>query len=190
MVTVIWSRLAVVAIGPPLVVVAGPARRRCHAGCGAGAPRAGRSSPPSTRGSRRATRSASRSGSGSRWLRRIVDRRRPRDQPGSLQHLEVLRDRRLRHRERRAQVAHRQVALGEAGEDRAAGGIGEGAEDGAQLVGHRFGRRLHNQTVIDCGMEPCGRAPVKPLRHPSLARVRYGGVDMSAWFATRLHQTG
>ena len=58
----------------------------------------------------------------------------PRDEAGALEHLEVPRDRRLRHRERGGEVPHGQVALGQASEDRPAGWIRERPEHLAELV--------------------------------------------------------
>ena len=70
----------------------------------------------------------------------------PGDQPCPLQHLEVPRDRRLRHRERTSELADGQVAaVGQPGEDRPTGRIGQGAEDGAELVW----LHLHNHYVIE-----------------------------------------
>src|SRR5215212_5020160 len=61
----------------------------------------------------------------------------PRDQAGPLEHLQVPRDRRLAHRKRLGELLHGRLALREAGDDRATGGIGERAEDQAELVlGH------------------------------------------------------
>ena len=57
-----------------------------------------------------------------------------RDQPGGLQHLEVPRDGRLGHRERRRELPHREVALRERREDRPPGGVREGPEHRVQLV--------------------------------------------------------
>src|ERR671919_935519 len=57
------------------------------------------------------------------------------DQPRSLEHLEVARDRRQAHRERFRQLVHCRLALGETGQDRAARGIGESGEGEAELVG-------------------------------------------------------
>src|SRR5262245_39611728 len=57
-----------------------------------------------------------------------------RDQAGVLEHLEVPGDGRLRHRERGREVPDRKVTLGEASEDRAAGGIRERPEHRAELV--------------------------------------------------------
>jgi hypothetical protein len=50
------------------------------------------------------------------------------DQPGPLEHLEVLGDRLDADRERRGELCHRGLALGEASEDGAACRIGEGRE--------------------------------------------------------------
>ena len=51
-----------------------------------------------------------------------------RNEPCPLEHLEVLRDRRLRHRERGRKLGDRQVAGRQAGKDGAASRVGEGAE--------------------------------------------------------------
>src|SRR5207247_1433691 len=66
-----------------------------------------------------------------------------RNQAGALQHLQVLGDRRLAHRERLGQLRHRRLTRRQAGEDRPPGGIGEGREDGVEAV-----CRLHNLLVI------------------------------------------
>src|SRR5881396_2853125 len=66
-----------------------------------------------------------------------------RNQAGALQHLQVLGDRRLAHRERLGQLGHRRLTRRHAGEDRTPRGIGEGREDGVEGV-----RRLHNLLVI------------------------------------------
>src|SRR5436309_9444925 len=61
-----------------------------------------------------------------------------RNQAGALQHLQVLGDRRLAHRERLGQLRDRRLTRRQAGEDRPPRGIGEGREDGVEAV-----RRLH-----------------------------------------------
>jgi hypothetical protein len=53
----------------------------------------------------------------------------PRDETRLLEHLEVLRDGRLGHRERRRQLADRQVALGQAGKDGTSGRVRQSSED-------------------------------------------------------------
>jgi len=58
-----------------------------------------------------------------------------RDQPGALEHLEVLRDRGLAHRERFRELHHRRLAPGEPREDRAARRIGERGEGGVESSG-------------------------------------------------------
>jgi hypothetical protein len=61
-----------------------------------------------------------------------------RDEPGALQDLEVLGDGLDADGEGLGEVADRRLALGEAREDRAPGGIGEGREGPRELVdGHR-----------------------------------------------------
>src|ERR1700689_2276046 len=57
------------------------------------------------------------------------------DQPGALQHFEVLRDGGHAHLERLGQLGHRRLARTEAGEDRAAGGIGQRRESRVELFG-------------------------------------------------------
>src|SRR5215204_1596220 len=57
------------------------------------------------------------------------------NQPRALEHLEVARDRGQADRERLRQLVHGRLALGEAGEYRAARRIGEGGEGEAELVG-------------------------------------------------------
>src|SRR5213596_235865 len=66
-----------------------------------------------------------------------------RNQAGALQHLQVLGDRRLAHRERLGQLRHRRLTRRQAGEDRPPGGIGEGCEDGVEAV-----CCVHNLLVI------------------------------------------
>ena len=56
----------------------------------------------------------------------------PRDQPRAFEHLEVARDRGLRHGERRRQLHHRRLPAGEAGQDGPARGIGQGGEGGVE----------------------------------------------------------
>src|SRR5688572_15646870 len=55
-----------------------------------------------------------------------------RDQPGALQYLEVLGDRRQAHVEGRGQLVHGGLARGQAREDRASGRIGERGEGGVE----------------------------------------------------------
>src|SRR5688500_8095565 len=57
------------------------------------------------------------------------------DQPGSLEHLEVLGDRLEADRERLRQLVHRRLALGQPGQDRAARGIRQRRERRAELLG-------------------------------------------------------
>src|SRR5687768_6261303 len=64
------------------------------------------------------------------------------DQPRSLEHLEVARDRRQGHWERLRQLAHGRLPLGQTGQDRAARRIGEGGEGEAELVGWHVGRHV------------------------------------------------
>ena len=65
-----------------------------------------------------------------------------RDQTGLLEKLEVLGDRGKRHVERLGQLRDRRLAGPQAGEDRPAGRIGEGGEDGAESVGRHFSFNL------------------------------------------------
>lgn len=57
------------------------------------------------------------------------------DEPRLLEHLEVLRDRRLAHVERFGEFGDRVDAGAQAIKDRPPGGVGEGAEDGVEGVG-------------------------------------------------------
>src|SRR5215467_4622919 len=57
-----------------------------------------------------------------------------RDQARPLENLEVLRDGRLRHLERLGQLPHGRLAVGQAGQDGAPGGVGESREDAAQAI--------------------------------------------------------
>src|SRR6185295_7880532 len=59
-----------------------------------------------------------------------------RDQPGALQHLEVLGDRRKAHVEGFGQLGDRRLAQRQPSQDRPAGRIGKGRKRGAQGVGH------------------------------------------------------
>src|SRR5687767_13362446 len=56
------------------------------------------------------------------------------DQPGSLEHPQVLGDRRLAQVERRGELGDRCLAAGEAGQDGAPGWIGQGREDRAEWI--------------------------------------------------------
>jgi hypothetical protein len=56
----------------------------------------------------------------------------PLDEPGALQHREVLADRGERHREGSGEVPDGRLAAGEAGEDGPARGVGERAEHDVQ----------------------------------------------------------
>jgi hypothetical protein len=56
-------------------------------------------------------------------------------EPGALEHADVLRDGGERHRESRGELADGAVAGGEAREDVAAGGVGEGGEGGVEGAG-------------------------------------------------------
>src|SRR5205807_10194890 len=69
------------------------------------------------------------------------------DHSRTLEHLEVARDRRQAHRERLRQLLHGRLALGEAGQDRAARRIGESGEGEAELVGWHVTVRLINETI-------------------------------------------
>src|SRR5829696_2568832 len=69
------------------------------------------------------------------------------DESRALEHLEVARDRRQAHRERLRQLVHGRLALGEAGEYRATGRIGEGGEREAELVGRHVTVRLINASI-------------------------------------------
>ncbi len=57
------------------------------------------------------------------------------DKAGALQHLEVLGDGGKAHLEGRGQFRDRGLARGQASQDRAPGGIGEGGEGGAEAIG-------------------------------------------------------
>src|SRR5438045_7555491 len=65
----------------------------------------------------------------------------PRDEPRTLEDLEVLRDRRKRHVEGLRQLSDRRLTRGEAREDRPPGRIGDGRERRAKPVG-RHARTL------------------------------------------------
>src|SRR4051794_4430928 len=69
------------------------------------------------------------------------------DQPGALEDLEVARDRRKAHVKRRGDLVDRRLALGQAGEDRPARGVGEGGERLAELVGRHLTHLLDNENV-------------------------------------------
>src|SRR5438128_464933 len=58
----------------------------------------------------------------------------PRDQPGALQHLEMLGDGGAAHLEGLGEFADRRLTQGESREDRATRGIGEGCKRGAEAV--------------------------------------------------------
>src|SRR5687768_13866666 len=90
-------------------------------------------------------------------LRRVrerlaLDPRRPalrlaaaRDEPGALEHLQVLRHRRLRHREPLGQLRNGRIAGREPGEDRPAGRVRERRERRVEPpVGRSITGRLHN----------------------------------------------
>src|ERR671923_2247641 len=66
------------------------------------------------------------------------------DQPRTLEHLEMARDRGQAHRERLRQLVDRRLALGEASQDRAARRIGEGGEGEAELVCRHVTERVIN----------------------------------------------
>jgi len=85
----------------------------------------------------------------------------PRDEAGLLQHLQVFRDRLLRHRERLGELVHRRVAAGEPFQDRAPGGVGQGRENQGQVVFQdrhvptlSTTLKLHNLRVVDRGATP------------------------------------
>src|SRR5204863_7742822 len=69
------------------------------------------------------------------------------DQSRALEHLEVARDRRPAHRERLRQLVRGRLALGEAGQDRAARRIGERGEGEADLVGWHVTVQLNNEII-------------------------------------------
>src|SRR3954447_5564299 len=69
------------------------------------------------------------------------------DEPGALEDLEVARDRRKAHVKRRGDLVDRRLALGQAGEDRPASGVGEGGERLAELVGRHLTHLLNNENV-------------------------------------------
>jgi len=68
----------------------------------------------------------------------------PRDQPGLLQHLQVLGDRRLAHGERRGQLADRGLAGGQPRQDGAPGRVGQGGEGGVEPRGRSITHQFHN----------------------------------------------
>ena len=68
------------------------------------------------------------------------------DEPGPLEHLEVLRDRREAQVERRRQLRNRGFSIGESRQNRSPGGIGQGRERRAERICWRvyFSYRLIN----------------------------------------------
>ena len=60
-----------------------------------------------------------------------------RDQAGALQHLEMLGDRGLAHRERLGELVHRGLAQRQPGEDRPARRVGKSGEGGVELMDSR-----------------------------------------------------
>src|SRR3954447_20376100 len=74
------------------------------------------------------------------------------DQARALEHLEMPRYRGQAHLERLRQLADRRLALGQAREDGATRGIGEGGEGSAEVVGGHLTRMLNNEEVkYKCG---------------------------------------
>ena len=73
-----------------------------------------------------------------------------RDQAGALQHLEVLGDRGLAHRERLGQLRHGRLTRREPGEDRPPGRIRERRERRVETIVHHppITLRFHNYQVI------------------------------------------
>src|ERR1700693_1470838 len=61
-----------------------------------------------------------------------------RDQPGALQHLQVLRNAREAQCERFRQLGHRLLTRSEASEDRPAGGVRQSSKSDAQVIGRHF----------------------------------------------------
>src|SRR5437763_12261334 len=105
----------------------------------------------------------------------------PGDEPGPLQHLQVLGDGREADLERRRQLGHRGLSHGEPGHDGPARGVGQGGERAVQAVDS--GRychstlRLDNQSVKYISR----RRSVKPMR---LART-YGETHEDPSGSTR-----
>src|SRR3954471_15251834 len=88
------------------------------------------------------------------------------DEPRPLEHLQVPRDGREAHRQRLGELADRRLALGEAGQDRAARRIGERGEREAELVGRHFTDRLNNGSVNYHTTPPGRNPPVRGLPQP------------------------
>ena len=65
-----------------------------------------------------------------------------RDEPGTLQHLQMLGDRGKAHRERLGQLRHRRLARGESGQDRPPRGIGQRRERRVQVVRRHLAHNL------------------------------------------------
>src|SRR5687767_8312270 len=77
------------------------------------------------------------------------------DKPRALEDLQVTRDGRQAHRERLRQLAHRRLALGETGHDRAARRVGERGEREAEMIGLHLTYQLINESIKHKGREAC-----------------------------------
>jgi hypothetical protein len=75
----------------------------------------------------------------------------PRNQPGALQDLEVLRDRGLAHLERSCEFGNRRFAVRQPGKNRAAGRIGERGESGVEVLAwsHFITNKLYNCLIME-----------------------------------------
>src|SRR5437016_3722220 len=75
------------------------------------------------------------------------------DEPGPLEHLQMLRDRRLAHAEGLRELHHARLPAGEAGEDRAARRVGECGEGLVEAVGRHAYKTiwLYNRRVFNSG---------------------------------------
>ena len=130
-----------------------------------GAPRAARrvvrGSRPSTPGSAASHSVASRSGSASRWLSRAVARRVREIEPRPLEHLEVARDRRLRHRERRRQLRRPSGPRRSAGRGSPGGSGRRGPRRRRQVIGCIYNHHVMKRCWLFKRMR---RRAVKPPR--------------------------
>src|SRR5215210_2116190 len=110
------------------------------------------------------------------------------DQARSLEHLEVARDRGQAHRKRLRQLAHRRLALGEAGQDRAARRIGESGEGEAELIGLHVTYGLNNLLIKYDPIPRCN-STAQPL--PSRGAKGYTAIRIAtSYFVTEVRSPG